>query len=123
MKEQIISFETAKFAHKAHFKIGQFYCYDENGKLDSLWGQDDWITFGYFDGSYLAPVQSILQKWLRENFKVDITIHRSFSMKNSYHYCIIIDCKYVAENQQVCIPGRTYEEALEDALFESLKLI
>ena len=64
-----------------------------------------------------------LHKWLSEEHKIDIIIHRSFSMANSYHYCLVKDCDYDDENQQDCIPNRTYEQALEDGLLETMKFI
>ena len=69
---------------------------------------------------HVKPKQSELQAWLREKYNIDIIIYRSFSMKKSYHYSIIIDCNYDDEIQQTCIPDRSYEESLEEGLLESL---
>jgi len=116
MKEQLISFETAKLAKDKGYHIFVNYCYDINNHINSYSGKETYPL-------YLAPSQSLLQKWLREDHKIDITIHRSFSMTNSYHYCIIVDCDYETEDQQSCTPGRSYEEVLEQGLLEALKLI
>jgi len=123
MKEQLISFETAKLAHKAKFKEGQFYCYGEDGKMDSMWGQDDWITFGYYEGSYLAPTQSVLQRWLRDNHRINIDIE---TLMNDSYIIYSFDLVYILETLHVKpFKARydSYEEALEVGLLEALKLI
>lgn len=132
MEEQLISNKTSKLAYKKRFNEDECnYCivldktqnkelklfYDATSKI-----HDNFTILG------LLPTQSLLQKWLREKHNIDISIHRSFSMNKSYHYCILIDNNYDNydednELQQVCAPNRTYEEALEDALIKSLKLI
>ena len=129
MEEQLISNKTSKLAYKKRFNEDACnYCivldktqnkelklfYDATSKI-----HDNFTILG------LLPTQSLLQKWLREKHNIDISIHRSFSMNKSYHYCILIDNNYDEGNelQQVCAPNRTYEEALEDALIKSLNLI
>ena len=72
-----------------------------------------------YDLGYLT----VVQRFLREVYNIDITIHRSFSMKNSYHFAIIIDNNYDEEIVQECLPNRSYEKALDDAIKESFNLI
>lgn len=117
MEEKLVSFEVAKLAKEKGFDVKakwlQLYL------LDSITN-----TVDTFSASQIClPTQSLLQKYLREVHKIDIVIHRSFSMDNSYHYCIIMDGNYDIEMLQECIPDRSYEEALENALFNALKLI
>lgn len=69
------------------------------------------------------PTQSLLQRWLREERNVDITICRSFGMKSSYHYFIIIDNNSDNEIQQYISPNRSYEKCLEEGLFKALMII
>lgn len=146
MEHELILFETAKLYKSKGFGLywdntKQYnfeklqangcdfdYWYDKNGELCYIIysgdeGLSDYIDEDNIDTSYIAPPQSVLQRWLREVHKIDIVIHRSFSMDNSYHYCIIMDGNYDIEMLQECIPDRSYEEALEDALFNALKLI
>lgn len=64
-----------------------------------------------------------LQKELRETYGIDIIIYRSFSMAHSYHYEIVKDLDYDNSILQVCVPDRSYEEALEQAIMEGFGLI
>ena len=115
MKEQLVSFETAKLAKEKGFNWNCEKCF-QIGNLKI-------VPIKNHQWKCLDPTQSLLQKWLREIHGIDICIHRSFSMTKSYHYCIIKDCNYENETSQTCIPGRTYEQALEDGLYKTLNLI
>lgn len=143
MEEKLISFETAKLAKEKRFFIHTKYYYDSDNPLSSSINlkKRNYTIEGFEGMPYSdidtesglltyqihtinnAPTQPLLQKWLRDIHKIHIVIHRSFSMDNSYHYCIIVDGNYDMELLQECIPDRSYEEALEDALFNALKLI
>jgi hypothetical protein len=72
MKEQLITFETAKLANGKRFDIETYNHYQlKNGKFldkDNYQGQ-----------SIKAPTQSLLQKWLRETRGVHIEIYRNAS--------------------------------------------
>lgn len=94
----------------------------ETAKLLKEAGYDNFFAKTLSQSLVLAYLWDC-QKWLREEHKTDITIHRSFSMHNSYHYCIIIDCDYDNEMQQFCEPDRTYESALDSAIQEACKII
>jgi len=67
-----------------------------------------------------APTQSLLQKWLREKHNIQITILRGFD-GGSKNWFYIGEIGLVIANKRVSLG--TYEEALEEALLESLKLI
>lgn len=146
MQEQKITFDVAVLAKKHDFSVGtrtafikykKNYVYDGDPNHHESYkkGQikeylDFYITNnGYSDHSnnyyefYERPTQALLAKWFREHHKIDITIHRSFSMFNSYHYCVIVDCNYEYENQQYIEPDRTYEQALEDAFLLAFKIL
>ena len=123
MIEQLITLKTAILARekgfdeitsevsyiKAELDVEEYY-----GCRNSQIRNKNYLTI---------PTQSLLQKWLRDNHNIDITIHRSFSMKNSYHYCIIRNNDYDNELQQEVRKDRKYEEALEEALYKALQLI
>ena len=122
MEEQLISFDTAVLAKEKGFNEKSLYFYSgeqEEARQINLKGHSN----SEFVKFYSAPTQGLLQKWLREKHGIDITIHRSFSMKKSYHYCIIKNCDYEMESLQVCVPDRNYEDVLESAIVDALNLI
>lgn len=106
MKEQLISFETAKLANEKGFKF-------------------DWqINFDIFDDSLFinSPTQSLLQKWLREEKKIHISVERSKSGSMCYRWKLKNDGAEklkVTAHPYECL----YELALEQALITSLKFI
>lgn len=114
MEEQLISFETAKLAKEKGFNIHCRNCYDEDS--GEPYENED-FPYNSFSGSLFAPPQSLLQKWLREEHKIHISINyhdynfvtHVINMKNDEHL-------YFGVNE-------TYEKALESCLFETLKLI
>ena len=162
MKEELITFETAKLAKEKDFNILQHSYYFEDGefKENSLKGtngyygeeyefnlsefnenwNDKWKTtkegnrcFGcdkdpkYFE-TFSAPTQSLLQKWLREEhkFHVEVFINDS-SINKLEEYTYNISLPRIKEDEvnwkydlTIC---NTYEEALETALYQALKLI
>ena len=130
MKEQKVSFKTAKLAKEKGF---DWECTDGYGSEGTEYFLED-----YEDGDILfdnwnhleyryesdrtccisAPTQSLLQKWLRE--------------KHNYHLWIIPwnSCKDFAYNWEYNGMNdgskgifKSYEEALEEGLYEALKLI
>ena len=123
MKEQIISFETAKLAKEKGYLESCLKPYNsEGGFLQRNYDLCEYIIEKDYP-IYSAPSQTLLQKWLREEHEIDIYINRSFSMKHSYHYEVLNKCDYDNIIQQDCIPNRSYEECLEEALLEGLNLI
>lgn len=116
MKEQLISLETAKLAKEKGF-----------------WTLCDFIHSTQFDRPvkrkyhpqpfpdvfYEAPTQSLLQKWLRDKYKIHLTITSISQESWQYHITMIGDS--LGENYKEDF--YTYEEALEAGLLEALKLI
>jgi len=134
MKEEIISFETAKIANGKGFNHvesnNKAYQLPEGTLIDAIHGN---ITLGYV----LAPTQSLLQRWFREVHNIDI--HPSFNLgikeDGGWSLCVTL-LDYTAHALTVLIFNRfeymhfeeertfhTYEEALEVGLQEALKLI
>ena len=74
---------------------------------------------------YYVTTQSLLQKWLREEHKIDIQILRNKPGYNEYKVEIYKTDEYSDHYLYFFIKegGCTYESALESALKESLKLI
>ena len=119
MNEQLISFETAKLAkEKGFFNGGIFYFFKNNGELTYKDRSDKFVSY-----DISAPTQSLLQKWLREKHKIIVSIN---ILADLSYYCLIIDInenKLNLSNQSKNIGFIIYEDALEDGLFEALKLI
>ena len=94
MKEQLISFETANLANSKDIKNLM-----KDGKLCT---------------------QSLLQKYLREEFDIHIII--ASSNIKGYNYGVTKEKGFLGISTKE-FPYNTYEEALEAGLQEGLKLI
>lgn len=123
MKEQLISFETAKLAERKGFNIDTIPIVYQKSN-----GSRIYLNGGYDSGEDAkrytsAPTQSLLQKWLREKHDIHININTYYFedlQKYGYEVEDIIHPEgWVVINN----PKKTYEEALEKGLQEALKLI
>lgn len=125
MKEELISFETAKLANEKGFepniRVKKNSHYNSQTKvLDSLG-----ISGSMLCDHYYAPTQSLLQKWLREEHRIIVLIRTPFEqlVKFGYIYNIEelhgISVNYNTEDNFY----NTYEEALEFGLKKALELI
>ena len=129
MEETLVSFEVAKLAKEKGFTdvVGVFrgkHYYNYKGELDA--DQIDYLK-AYVrqeDTSLMesiaAPTQSLLQRWLREEHRVHLTvIHRAYSGLD-----MIDEYDYLLQGTEVVYRHfKSYEEALEAGLKEALKLI
>ena len=150
MKEQLISFETAKLAKEKGFNIFCIECYKwskqhsefdgetepENKRISHNGYDKDVNGYPYrtlselfplqhniIENHFSAPTQSLLQKWLRE--KHDINLRVASNSKTS-HFPVneLLDLyKTIGYSQKDTKIYKTYEEALEKGLQEALKLI
>lgn len=146
MKEEFITFETAKLAKEKGFNILQHSYYFEDGefKENSLKGtngyygeeyefnlsefnenwNDKWLTKktgdrcfgcskqkGYLE-TFSAPTQSLLQRWLRETHEIDVLVFVEKTELNKYYLTSFDKQRWLL-----------YETALEEGLYEALKLI
>lgn len=120
MEDQLISFETAKLAKEKgyqHHFIGLFY--NDGGELNSLL-----ITEPV---DIHAPTQSLLQRWLREEKRLFITV----IISDDHEYIVepmfrieIREHRYqMLRRFKTDFQFRNYEGALEAALVEALKLL
>lgn len=150
MEEELISFETAKLAKEKGFSNGTNGClvhyktenkHHEDGTSGPFGWKKDEITF---DRSYIVngredlgdlsnnsydcyerPTQSLLQKWLRKKYDINIVVISN--SKNQY----FVDYKFSDQRVDndydlILLSGlvyNSYEEALEKGLQEALKLI
>ena len=141
MKEELISFETAKLAKEKGFDLKCIENYDPEGIIqpwdsleDVVGNYSDIDEYLYHNNSSLgknyvsAPTQSLLQKWLREEYNIHITVWLedssgkdficSYGDSSSMDQALIHD-----ENTEELMHFTTYELALEKGLQEALKLI
>ena len=143
MKDELISFETAKLAKEKGYGMAKYntlnwkncyyvcdelelaspstYITERNGDLIKKYGMSGSTS----DPTTIAaaPTQSLLQRWLREVYDIHADV-RYIREKCSYFTCI--DSKeYNGDNKGTMFLKNvdTYEEALEMGLFEALKLI
>ena len=132
MEDQLISFETAKLAKEKGFGgkglttsngyfRGNNLCNIPCNNKSDFCGKDE----------FSAPTQSLLQKWLRDLHGVDIHITRNKPSYREYRveiYKVDNTPNYIhfqinTEKSNGCKWFDDYEEALETALLEALKLI
>ena len=124
MEEQLISFETAVLAKEKGFKIPTPVMYKGNERSyghNNEWGIDEQRLDGKFPYRnqqwYSIPTQSGLQKWLREKHNIHLIAYKNINI-DGYDWCYITTDGITNINSY-----KTYEEALEFALIEALKLI
>ena len=132
MKNQLVSFKTAQLAKEKGFDwlCDTVYFLDgSNRQLQYFEGNGMGLSKNSLDGFYASnsliactrPQQSLLQKWLRDihNIVIQIIIFdKGFLTKEKYCYQYII-----GENEISQSVYKTYEKALEEAFYETLKLI
>ena len=118
MEEKLISFETAKLLKEKGFGSISKKMYNKEGKLLPF---KNYVAFD----KYFAPTQSLVQKWLRENYNINVNVFSS----SRFNWFVAIeqfnkDTKCFKETfypmkEEVDL----YEDALEIGLLDSLKLI
>jgi len=124
MKEQLISFETAKLAKEKGFnEVCKWYITSDT--ISDGNETNDFLRDGY----YSAPTQSILQKWLREVHKLQIYVEPVWKDYHRVNTEYIPWVSYTKEEEDNHLPDEeevyysSYEEALEIALVEALNTI
>ncbi len=119
MKDELISFETAKLAKEKGFNIDSGNCFDEKQNRYSwdmlTWFNDSENKHLQFDETlnpiYYRPTQSLLQKWFREIHDINIWAYQP-NISGYWGHSLENKARY-----------DTYEEALERGLEEGLNLI
>jgi len=146
MKEELISFKTAKLAKEKGFDENINRYYEQKHGSTNIHMYEGSVT----NNSILAPTQNLLQRWLREVHRIHIVINLWIDMDRVYHYNYTLSqeyypgttkktfipfVKYVKKTGRIAdwrinhpikenvYSWRTYEEALEAGLQEALKLI
>jgi hypothetical protein len=153
MKEQLINFDNAKLAKEKGYINGDYrsyiqyhnnYNYDDDPNHPESYKKDDIILDNSFfqinnfeknDMSneyytlYEAPTQSLLQKWLREIHKIEISIETIWAdeFRTTPNYIPWVYYTLEEEDEKLedesPIYFKTYEEALEIGLQEALNTI
>lgn len=133
IKEQFVSFETAKLLKEAGFDVPcrGVYVTDRTGyyefrEYDNKQTKDDlcWNTEDGFQYEYLAPTQSLAARWLREVHGINVfPVYQYLPEKWSY---VIQDMAYVNSEKGMKLHTDVFdscEESLESGLREAIKLI
>jgi hypothetical protein len=128
MQETKVTFETAKLAKEKGFNWAS-KCYHSDGSFQDRQRLDNYNDSMFTDGNeYLisAPTQSLLQKWLREVHNSHVSIVEGFQDGKIYYEAwvnIFKNKKFEEQHFDLEMYSDKYEEALEKALQEALKLI
>jgi hypothetical protein len=133
MKEELITYDTAKLAKEKGFdypyifpeQVGVLSCYSEIGDLGTSLMNNAIYNIQ-------APTQSLLQRWLREEHNLEVSACSNASgflwmIDKSYHDGNISGGTFIKDSNDsgpnFSGEWETYEEALEQGLIEALKLI
>ena len=125
MKEELISFRTAKLAEKKGLKFNSCeHMFIESLTLKGEYISDkinhDWRFVENVFNWFSRPTQAVLQKWLREEHRFHITI---FSSSQESWMFRITKPNQQLEEGLYSEDFESYEKALEEGLYEGLKLI
>ena len=129
MTEKLVELETAKLAKEKGFEwltrnyFGQINAEPFETHENSLddYNSSRWDEKG---GEWISrPTQSLLQKWLREVYNIDLDIYRNVLTENYRVNEVYVDCKEINNLYDYTeeIEYKTYEEALEEGLIVGLK--
>lgn len=115
MRDILVSFETAKLAKLKGFNEILYTSYGINGEL----GLNPGIyTYSNSDtGTIVAPTQTQLQKWLRENHNMHCDAMHRIENINTVVF------SYYINNNPSFTQYATFEEALEEGLLKCVKMI
>lgn len=125
-----VQFNTAKLAKEKGFDLpcNGYYDVDKNYELGYIYCHSSEVQNSDLYLGYTAPTQSELQTWLREIHKIQIEIDANWNPETTeiigYTYVVYRTwselVNMVFEKREIF---ETFEQALEVALLESLKLI
>ena len=131
MEDTLITFETAKLAKEKglceYFKninptkyVQAYYSEDKITFKESEYMQEDCVI----EDRYFRPTQSLLAKWLRENYNLHVVINIGLPHNCSImYYCNVVKFGKHHKSKFKSIFYKTYEDAHEIGLQEALKLI
>lgn len=117
MKDELISFGTAKLAKKKKFNewCDTYFDVDKFSRIGSDYGNS------FPDILYYQPSQSLLQRWLREVHNIHVEVTSNFvtidAFKKHRKWYVYV------QDEEIEALFDSYEQALETGLFKALKLI
>lgn len=152
MRDTLVSFTVAKLAKEKGFNTPCIYYYNKEGELPDRYEssgsstdtdvpiyleefEENFNSKGWVGDVFCsAPTQSLLAKWLRENYNKYIQCHPVYrDEKTQWEYVIFfLDDPLLSgtdgfKNRMSLLNHSyywdTYEEALEKGLYQALKLI
>jgi len=121
MRDQLISFETAKLAKEKGCPLTSIWYFDVEQNNKCCYGSSDGYgqqQFSKKDKAFYAFTQSLLQKWLRDIYNIHIIIHPHYNAIFEKHTYIMRTTKYgnfIAQDSETSFHD-TYEGALEHGL-------
>lgn len=141
MKNERVTFDTAKLAKEKGFDEFCDESFDENGKASGFTGYDlmkkhnknsavhlintNSEEFEYPNILCTRPTQSLLQRWIREVHNIHVDVHPTLINKKWYPKAVNLD-----NTNDNILAGRLFdfhrdifEEALDLGLYVTLKLI
>ena len=127
MEDELISFRVAKLAKEKRFQEMCVNCYNEEGRLYTPQTSGSLLYHSNIidDNSYSAPTQSLLQRWLREVKNLILTM--GFHNDDDTNYQCTVWDRNEGDGEDVGLlwtnSYNTYEETLEEGLYEALLLI
>lgn len=125
MREELISFETAKLAKEKGFKqIDVYPCFGDDGNVHTV----EYFNTSYpTKNSYYQSTQSLLQKFLREEKGISVDVFSALKEKKVFQFgCDMIAFFKLSDEWHSFNLNKffdTYEEALEAGLKKALELI
>jgi hypothetical protein len=133
MEEQLISFETAKLAKEKGLDF-EFCNVGWHGDFGDLKGDSYPFlgTYSFYKSIYCnnkdehqiqRPTQSLLQRWLREVHNIHLLLEPYYDEQKVLVYGFDLITERTEEETIVEKGFKTYEDALEVGLQESLKLV
>ena len=135
MKDELISFKTAKLAKEKGFNWKCLFYYgdcrtpidpilvDPDGQFGRGYILENYNSKEWSYNKWSAPTQSLLQKWLRDTQNVSVETYISYQGWEVHVATIkanlFVTKIFISEKQNF----NSYEEALEKGLQKALKLI
>ena len=126
MEEKLIEFDTAILAKERGFNVEVSKGYYKHGDIKLLLWIDSENHNDQEDFLCVAPTQALLQKWLREEHKLYVTVDVC-AYNEEGRYSAKLSGHGKEGFMPVLLDGftiySTYEDALEEGLRESLELL
>jgi hypothetical protein len=121
MRDELISFETAKLAKEAGFNNFESWYYKSDGEI-KLAGRV--LNHNEMKTRYSAPTQSLLQKWLREKHYIDVIPEVANNSHREDGYLVDVTWKHKSISPSINVGFHfVYEDALEAALYSTLQTL